>query len=108
MTDDVERRVAKALAVEDGAVPDAPEEEPPWICYEPAARAALTSLRPGDEINGCVLVPLKLLGEAHAVMRACGWQLAPAAPAVGDGVLALAAAEIEEKIGAMLAAEMEG
>lgn len=51
-----------------------------------------------------VMVPRKILAEAHAVMRACGWQLAPASNDVGDGVLNLAAAEIEEKIGAMLAA----
>ena len=57
MTDDVKERVARALAVEDGASPDLPEDEPSWFCYDPAARAALSALRPGDEINGCVLVP---------------------------------------------------
>ena len=121
-------------------------------CREIGA-AARTALRPGDEINGCVLVPKdepnrapdeglkthiipsgiyaerpagvpvtifdgsvddgyigtphKLLAEAHAVMRACGWQLAPASGG-GDGVLNLAAAEIEEKIGALLAAAKKG
>lgn len=46
--------------------------------------------------EGFIPVPLKLLREAHAVMRACGWQLAPASDDGSDGVLALAAAEIEE------------
>jgi hypothetical protein len=41
-------------------------------------------------------VSLKLLREAHAVMRACGWQLAPASDESDDPTLALAAAEIEE------------
>jgi hypothetical protein len=40
-------------------------------------------------------VSLKLLREAHAVMRACGWQLAPASDESDDPTLALAAAEIE-------------
>ena len=41
-------------------------------------------------------VPLKLLREAHAVMRACGWQDAPALDTSEDPTLALAAAEIQE------------
>ena len=49
-----------------------------------------------------VLVPLKLLREAHAVMRQCGWQLAPASDASEDPTLALAAAEIEEAFGDLL------
>ena len=49
-------------------------------------------------------VPVKLLREAHAVMRQCGWQLAPAADDGSDGVLALAAAEIEEAFGDLLKA----
>lgn len=46
--------------------------------------------------------PLKLLTEARAVMRACGWHLAPAADSSDDPTLALAAAEIEAAIGAIL------
>jgi hypothetical protein len=48
-----------------------------------------------SEQQTTVPVPLKLLREAHAVMRACGWQLAPASDASEDPTLALAAAEIE-------------
>lgn len=51
-----------------------------------------------------VAVPLKLLREAHAVMRACGWQLAPASDQSDDPTLALAAAEIEEAFGKLLGA----
>lgn len=47
-------------------------------------------------------VPVKLLREAHAVMRQCGWQLAPAVDDDSDGVLALAAAEIEKAFGDLL------
>lgn len=47
----------------------------------------------------------KLMQQAHAVMRQCGWQLAPAAETDGDGVLELAAAEIEAAFGAFLDGE---
>lgn len=75
--------------------------------------AALTvrRLRIGEAAttyDGHVVVPLKLLSEAHAVMRACGWHLAPASDGIGDGVLNLAAAEIEEKVGALLGVAGEG
>lgn len=56
----------------------------------------------GDGPPVMVQAPLKLLQEAHAVMRACGWQLAPAADNSEDPTLALAAAEIEEAFGEML------
>ena len=56
----------------------------------------------GDGPPVMVQMPLKLLQEAHAVMRACGWQLAPAADNSEDPTLALAAAEIEEAFGEML------
>lgn len=46
--------------------------------------------------NKTLTVPFKLIKEAHAVMRACGWKLAPAAATSDDGVLEAAAAEIEE------------
>jgi hypothetical protein len=45
---------------------------------------------------------LHLMRQAHAVMRQCGWQLAPGAEADGDGVLELATAEIEEAFGTFL------
>lgn len=47
-------------------------------------------------------VPVKLLLEAHAVMRQCGWQLAPATDDGSDSVLAQAAAEIEGAFGDLL------
>ena len=49
-----------------------------------------------------ICIPIKLLGEAHAVMRACGWQLAPASEMEGDGVLQLAAAEVEAAFAALV------
>ena len=46
---------------------------------------------------------LSLMTKAHAVMRDAGWQLAPASVEPGsDGVLELAAAEIESEIADML------
>ncbi len=52
--------------------------------------------------DGTISVPAKLLREAHAVMRQCGWQLAPGSDDGSDGVLALAAAEVEEAFGDLL------
>jgi hypothetical protein len=49
-------------------------------------------------------VPVKLLREAHAVMRECGWRSAhQLAGADGsDGVLAIAASQIEAAFAALL------
>lgn len=67
----------------------------------PAAEAALAAI----EAAGFRIVPLKLMSEAHACMRATGWQLAPASEQVSDdGVLECAVAEIEEQFAAMVAA----
>lgn len=65
--------------------------------------ATLRGLRDGS----LVAVPRKLLTEAHACMRTCGWQLAPASDDGSDGVLALAVAEVEEAVGELLAAAQE-
>jgi len=67
-----------------------------------AEREVLAALRAGE----MVAVPRKLLTEAHACMRTCGWQLAPAAEqgTDDDGVLALAVADIEAQFGELLAA----
>lgn len=65
--------------------------------------ATLSGLRDGT----LVAVPRKLLTEAHACMRACGWQLAPAAEQQGDGVLQLAVAEVEAAFLDLLAAAPE-
>lgn len=50
-------------------------------------------------------VDRKLIEQAHATMRACGWHLAIGAEIQGDGVLEAACAEIEEKFRAALATE---
>lgn len=50
------------------------------------------------------VVPVKLLTEAHACMRATGWQLAPACDDGSDGVLNAAVAEIEDQFTDILAA----
>jgi hypothetical protein len=63
--------------------PDMPEEAPPA-----ADRDGFHQMT--------IPVSLKLLKEAHAVMRACGWHLAPASDQSDDPTLALAAAEIED------------
>ncbi len=49
-----------------------------------------------------ILVPLKLLREAHAVMRACCWNPATASPQSDDGATEAAASEIEEKFRALI------
>ena len=48
-----------------------------------------------SEATDTLAVPRKLMTEAHAVMRACGWHLAPASATSDDGVIEAAAAEIE-------------
>lgn len=71
-----------------------------WETYREETRAALRAIK----VAGYRIVPTKTIAEAHAVMRECGWQLAPASATSGDGVLEAACAEIEEKFRAMLAA----
>ena len=46
----------------------------------------------------------KLLTEAHACMRACGWQLATAGDPQSDGVLEAACSDVEERMGEYLSA----
>jgi hypothetical protein len=55
-----------------------------------------------------VFVSRKLIGEAHAVMRACGWHLAPGSELQSDGVIEAAAAEIEEQFCGLLSTPAEG
>lgn len=45
---------------------------------------------------------LALMRKAHAVMRECGWQLAPGCEPQGDGIIELAAAEVEAEFAAAL------
>lgn len=47
-------------------------------------------------------VPVKLMREAHACMRACGWQLAPGNDESEDPTLALAVADIEDRFRKLL------
>lgn len=49
-----------------------------------------------------IAVPVKLLREAHACMRECGWQLAPAADDGSDGVLQAAVADVEDRFRSLL------
>jgi len=46
----------------------------------------------------------KLLTEARACMRACGWQLATAGDPQSDGVLEAACSDVEERMGEYLSA----
>jgi ribosomal protein S27AE len=85
---EVERMARGAAGCQCGAPPGA-------ICKRPDCL-----MLPG----ATMAVPVKLLREAHAVMRQCGWQLAPAVEDGGDGVLALAAAQVEEAFGDLLKA----
>lgn len=74
-----------------------------------ATQAALTTLctlitgLPALLDGTARVVPVKLLTEAHACMRATGWQLAPACDDGSDGVLNAAVAEIEAQFAATLA-----
>lgn len=90
----------------DKAVP-ADIQKARWTASSHAAHAAVIRLRQmpkqADLTNDWVAVPRKLLTEAHACMRACGWQLAPAAEDGTDGVLALAVADIEGAVADLLA-----
>lgn len=88
---------ARALLEQGGEMDD----EPSTLMRVPIRLAETISNVIAGEV---VVVPLKLLREAHACMRACGWQLAPAAEDVGDGVLANAVADVEERVRALLPA----
>ena len=57
----------------------------------------------GDTSRAEIAVPLDLIHRALAVMRECGWHLAPGSAGDGDGILEIAAAEIEAEF-AQLAA----
>ncbi len=57
--------------------------------------------RAGDP-SATISVPVKLLREAHACMRECGWQLAPAADDGSDGVLQAAVADVEDRFRTLL------
>lgn len=69
-----------------------------------AASELLRAVLCAIDAAGYAVVPIKTLREAHAVMRECGWQLAPASVSSGDGTLETACAEIEENFSDMLAA----
>lgn len=62
------------------------------------ARAVLAAI----EGAGFVIAPRRLLVEAHACMRETGWHLAPACDGPGDGVLAVAVADVEDRFTTLL------
>ncbi len=62
------------------------------------AAAALAAI----EAAGCVVVPRKLLTEAHACMRETGWHLANTCNYSGDGVLEAACSDVEARMAAIL------
>ncbi len=66
----------------------------------PEDKATLLGLLDGS----LVPIPLKLIIEAHACMRACGWHVAPASPVSTDGVLEAAVVEIEAQFAVLVAA----
>ena len=53
-------------------------------------------------MTNSILVPIKLLREAHACMRATGWHLAPAARTSDDGVIEAAVSEKERSLASLL------
>ena len=53
-------------------------------------------------MTNSILVPIKLLREAHACMMATGWHLAPAAQTSDDGVIEAAVSEIERSFASLL------
>lgn len=67
---------------------------------------AAVSFRLDDTIS----VPTKLLREAHACMRACGWHQAAAAGEApeSDGVLEAAVVDVEARFAVVLGAAREG
>lgn len=70
---------------------------------EMQARAILELLPPEARDHPTMTVPVKLITEAHAAMRAMGWHLALEAPAEGsDGVLEAAAVDIEARFAALV------
>lgn len=88
-----------------------PQDFPAWRDFRDEANHTIAALeaRGWQRVpEGWVVVERKTIVEAHAVMRECGWQLAPASDNVSsDGILEVAAAEIEDKFRAMLAAKGE-
>lgn len=113
MTTDREQlveRIARAMCAALDIDPDKPiiaaSDAAPallaWKMHRNDARAALSALSALDA--GIALVPRKTLTEAHAVMRECGWHLAPVSEGASDGVLEAACAEIEDRFAQLLAA----
>jgi hypothetical protein len=71
-----------------------------WRLLLAAARRGLAADAAGPA--GTLAMPEALLRQAHACMRECGWQLAPASDDGSDGVLQAAVAEVEARFGELL------
>ena len=56
---------------------------------------------------GYLMVPRKLMAEAHAVMREAGWHLATAHQRSDDGIIEAAATEIERAFAELLGVRCE-
>ena len=86
-----------------------PEVNKSGECADRTCACARTLDRDAKAIDAAVqaaggmAVERKLLAEAHAAMRACGWHLATAAEPAGDGVLEAACSEIEAAFARLLA-----
>lgn len=101
---------AMARAIEKSLMPSS-DEYAHWVGQATAALTALTTLHPGigAVLRGeAVVVPRKLLAEAHACMRATGWHRANTCNHSGDGVIEAAVAEVEERVGELLAGPAGG
>jgi hypothetical protein len=72
-------------------------------CHTPVEVAALIEAARREERER----QLKLLHEAHAAMRACGWHQAMEGDPISDGVLEAACTEIEAAFAAMLGTTKE-
>lgn len=80
------------------------QSSPGWAAPAPVDKivAALSSTEEGEGMTNSIHVPIKLLQEAHACMRATGWHLAPAAQTSDDGVIEAAVSEIESSFASLL------
>ena len=97
MTDDVKERVARAMiAADSGPIGSALyeiHEREFGEGYASSADAALSALRPGDEINGCVLVPKE---EEVTEKMVAAWVKETRTPLDLDGYRAMLTAAKEE------------
>jgi hypothetical protein len=55
-----------------------------------------------EELEAELARAVKVMSQAHVLMRECGWQLAPQSEPNGDGVLEIAVADTERKFAAII------